>query len=125
MTLQAQGEDGQLVQVNPTNPLSYTITFAADGVLSIQAGCNQVSARYELGSAGAITITPGAATLALCPDDGLGEKFVAALGQVTLLQTDGQSYVFAYPSEDAPVNILMTPVEDSAGQGEDAMTDGG
>ncbi len=116
MTLQAVGEDGQLDQVNPTNPLSYTITFAADGVMSIQAGCNQVSAEYSLGSAGAITITPGAATLALCPDDGLGEKFVAALAQVALLQTDGQSYVFAYPSEDAPVNLLMTPVEDAGGQ---------
>lgn len=124
MTLQVVGEDGQFVQVNPTNPLSYTITFAADGVLSIQAGCNQVSAGYELGSAGAITITPGAATLAACPDDGLGEQFVAALAQVALLQTDGQVYVLAYPSEDTPVNILMTPVEDSAGQGEGAISDG-
>lgn len=116
MTLQTRAEDGKLAQVNPTNPVSYTITFAADGVLSIQAGCNQVNATYSLGSAGAITITPGAAILALCPDDGLGEKFVAALRQVTLLQTDGQSYVFAYPSEDAPVNILMTPVEATGGQ---------
>ncbi|MEZ4769616.1 MAG: serine hydrolase [Caldilineales bacterium] len=123
MTLQALGEDGAFAQVNPTNPLSYTLTFAADGVLSIQAGCNQVNATYSLGSAGAISITPGAATLALCPDDGLGERFVAALAQVALLQTDGQFYVFAYPSEDAPVNILMTPVEDSTGQGESAISD--
>ncbi len=116
MTLQATGEDGNLAQVNPTNPESYTITFGEDGALSIKADCNQVNAEYSLGSAGAITITPGAATLALCTDDGLGEKFVAALGRVTLLQTDSQSYVLANPSEDAPVNILMTPVEDTAGQ---------
>ncbi len=116
ITLQVRGEDGELAQVNPTNPVSYTLTFAADGALTIKADCNQVNAEYVLGSAGAITITPGAATLALCADDGLGEKFVAALGQVTVLQTDGQSYVFAYPSEDAPVNILMTPVADTDGQ---------
>lgn len=116
MTLLMQEEDGSLVQASPTNPVSYTLTFEADGVMSIQAGCNQVDAGYVLGSAGAITITPGAATLAACTDDGLGQRFVAALGRVAVLQTDGQSYVLALPSEDTPVTILLTPVEDAGGQ---------
>ena len=116
MTLIAVEADGTSFQANPETPQNYTLTFGEEGAMSIQADCNQVNAKYSLGSAGAITITPGAATLALCTDDGLGEKFVAALGRVTVFQTDGQSYVFADPSQDTPVSILMTPVEDTDGQ---------
>lgn len=106
-------EEGGVLQVNPEEPQRYTITFAADGAMSIQADCNQVNAGYTLGSAGAITITPDAATLAACTDDGLGEKFVAALGQIILFQTDGQSLVMSNAAESDPVTILMTRVEDA------------
>jgi len=115
MTL-LMAEDGEVLQANPENPQRYTITFAADGAMSIVADCNQVNAGYVLGSAGAITITPDAATLPACTDDGLGEKFVAALGKVIQFQTDGQSLVFGNASESTPVNILMTRAADADGQ---------
>ncbi len=123
MTL-LMAEDSGLQQAKPEDPQSYTITFEKDGAMSIQAGCNQVNAEYVLGSAGAITITPGAAgsgsdgpaTLVQCPDDALGEKFVAALGKITQFQTDGQSVVFGNTSESAPVSVLMTRVGEADGQ---------
>ncbi len=61
---------GTIVGTQPTtvaDPSRYTITFAADGTASIQADCNMVMATYTV-SGGALTIVPGASTMAFCPD---------------------------------------------------------
>ncbi len=77
--------------VNPAqtiaNPENYTITFSPDGAFNAKADCNQVSGTYS--QEGGFTITPGPATLAICDDDGLGERFIQLLSNVTAGGPDG------------------------------------
>ena len=56
----------------------YTITFAADGTASIKADCNMVTAQYTVAGQ-ALTIIPGASTMALCPEDSQDQVFVQQL----------------------------------------------
>lgn len=60
----------------------YTITFNDDGTAAIKADCNNVAATYKTDKAN-ITITPGPSTLVACPDDSLGDKFIAGLSSAT------------------------------------------
>jgi heat shock protein HslJ len=60
---------------------NYTIEFNDDGTFSAKADCNQVAGTYEVVSDGVLTIVPGPATLAACPEDSLGDEYVQALGQ--------------------------------------------
>jgi heat shock protein HslJ len=74
------------------NPENYTIQFAEDGTFSAKADCNQLSGGYETDDAGALTITPGPMTLALCPAESLSDLYVASLGmtQSYEINADGQ-----------------------------------
>jgi heat shock protein HslJ len=67
----------------------YTITFATDGTFQAQADCNTVGGSYTVASGNALTIEPGAATLAFCPDGDLGGLFVNALSTVTTYAISG------------------------------------
>ena len=49
------------------DPSRYTITFAADGTASLKADCNMVTAQYTVAGS-ALSIIPGASTMAFCPD---------------------------------------------------------
>src|SRR3954469_6290673 len=69
--------------------LRYTITFANDGTAAIKADCNQVTASYTTTPGGSITITPGPATLAMCPPDSMGQRFVQALSAVNSYSVNG------------------------------------
>jgi len=87
-------------------PENYTITFGEAGAMTIQADCNQAKAAYTLGAAGALTITPGPATLAACPEGSLGDKFLQDLGKVASFQTDGTSMVLT-ANADGSVALLL------------------
>jgi heat shock protein HslJ len=67
----------------------YTIVFNQDGTATIKADCNQVMADYEATPGGSITITPGASTMAMCPEDSMGTQFVAALGSADSYTVSG------------------------------------
>ena len=75
----------------------YTITFANDGTAEIKADCNQVSATYTTTSGGSITITPGASTLAMCPEDSMGQQFVQALSTVNSYSVNGNQLTLRQP----------------------------
>jgi heat shock protein HslJ len=77
-------------KITPMKPENYTLTIGEGGTLAIKADCNQVQAEYSIGDAGAISIKPGAATLAACADDGMGEKFVQWLGSAVSLEPSGE-----------------------------------
>ena len=74
------------------DPENYTLQFAEDGTFSAKADCNQLSGEYEAGDGGALTITPGPMTLALCPAESLSDIYVASLGltQSYEINADGQ-----------------------------------
>ena len=61
------------------DPSRYTITFAADGTASIKADCNMVTAQYTVAGS-ALSIIPGASTMAMCPEDSQDQLFVQQLG---------------------------------------------
>ena len=83
--------------VPAADSLRYTITFANDGTAAIKADCNQVTATYTTSPGGSITITPGASTLAMCPEGSMGQPFVEALSTVTSYSVNGDSLTLRQP----------------------------
>jgi heat shock protein HslJ len=63
-------------------PARYTVQFLADGNVGIGADCNRAIGSWT-GGAGALDITLGLSTLALCPPDSLAEPFLQALDGVS------------------------------------------
>ncbi|MCB9118312.1 MAG: META domain-containing protein [Caldilineaceae bacterium] len=79
--------------IAPALPENYVIIFGEDGTLAIATDCNQVSAGYAVGVGGALTVTPGASTLAACPDGSIAERFVTWLAAATSFQADSDNLV--------------------------------
>ena len=78
---QTQMNSGDLLR--PDNPANYTLQFMADGSVTIQADCNQVSGTYNTDGS-SLTISPGPSTLAACPEGSLGDQFVANLSAAAI-----------------------------------------
>ncbi len=74
------------------DPENYTIEFKSDGTFSAKSDCNQVSGNYTT-SGSSLTITPGPSTLVACPDDSLGDLFVAGLTATTSYAITGDQLV--------------------------------
>ena len=68
--------------IPPEDQSRYAITFNEDGTAAIKADCNNVAATYTTEET-KITIVPGPSTLAACPGDSLGDKFVVWLSGAT------------------------------------------
>lgn len=64
------------------NPQNYTITFAADNTVAIQADCNQVAGTYTLDS-GSLTIQLGPAPMAFCGEQSIDQFYVRFISQVS------------------------------------------
>jgi heat shock protein HslJ len=77
-------------------PELYTVQFAADGSVAIQADCNRGMANVSLAEDNRITLSPVATTMMLCPDGSLDGRFLSALEQVALyFQKDGDFFLEA------------------------------
>ena len=77
-------------------PELYTVQFAADGSVAIQADCNRGMAHVTLAEDNRITLSPIATTMMLCPDGSLDGRFLSALEQVgTYFQKDGDFFLEA------------------------------
>jgi heat shock protein HslJ/uncharacterized protein YraI len=63
------------------NPENYTLVLQSDGLLSIQADCNQVGGGYGLTNEG-IVLNLGASTRVACGPDSLDQRFLAELAAV-------------------------------------------
>ena len=75
---QAATIDLEVVDID--EPERYSITFAEDGTYTMTADCNEVIGAWSLeDSQLTLTLTPGPATLALCPEPSKGETFVRML----------------------------------------------
>src|SRR5215468_182630 len=62
--------------VTPANRTNYTITFAADGQVSVRFDCNQGTSTWATASKGEIHFAPLAITLAKCPEGSLHDRMV-------------------------------------------------
>ena len=87
-----------LLKTNPPaqsvvpNPASYTVVFAANGEMLIQADCNNARAIYALENE-ALTITLGPVTRAACPPGSLSAEFLTNLSKVGAYLIDGSDLV--------------------------------
>ncbi|MFL5685221.1 MAG: META domain-containing protein [Chloroflexota bacterium] len=104
----------------------YTVTFDTDGTYSGTAACNQIAGTYTT-SGDSLTITPGASSLAFCPqvasDIDFGTIFAHSLTQaathsvtsdtLTITLTDGGTMTFgplqALPSSAHPSGATSLP----------------
>jgi heat shock protein HslJ len=77
--------------VEPANVGRYAIAFVNDGTATITADCNQVTATYATTPGGGLEIVPGASTMAMCPDDSLGQPFVGALSLASSYNVHGNT----------------------------------
>jgi heat shock protein HslJ len=61
------------------DPSRYTVRFNEDGTAVIKADCNDVAGTYTATDEGALAITLGPSTLALCPEDSQDQQFLTGL----------------------------------------------
>lgn len=65
----------------PADPQRFSVTFATNGRVGIQADCNRGSAPFEMDE-GKVAIKSIALTRAICPDPAQADRFVRDLGRV-------------------------------------------
>ena len=80
------------------DPENYTITFNADGTAAIKADCNNVTATYATDGS-SMTITLGASTMAMCPEDSLGTLYTVGLGQVASYAVSGDELTLTFADD--------------------------
>ena len=107
--------------ITVADPTRYTITFNEDGTAVIGADCNQVMATYTVADS-ALTIVPGATTLAMCPPDSQAGPFVMGLGAAAVyFFQDGHLFIDQFASSGtlkfAPVGAADTEAGGGAGEG--------
>lgn len=74
-------ERGEFVLIPEDN--GYSITFLDDGLVTIVASCNTITANYTTGEDGALSIDLGASTLVECPDAPVLEDFMTVIENAT------------------------------------------
>lgn len=100
----------QLTELNGTEYVSAgekpaVISFH-DGKLSADLGGNSISADCKVGKNGALTLTSGASTLMLVPDEIREDEFVSALNSVGSYSIEGD--VISLISKDGNAVIKAT-----------------
>lgn len=112
------------------NPTSYTILFNEDGSANIKADCNSVAASYTINGS-AISIVPGPTTLVACPEDSLGDQFVANLSVAAIyFLLNGDLYLDLFASSGTmrfvaqEIVELPAPVDPNAPRGTVTAPDG-
>jgi para-nitrobenzyl esterase len=79
--------------VAPGDPSKYTVQFAADGSVTVQADCNRGLGTYTVGPE-TLTIEVTGVTRAACPEGSLGDRYLRELGFVrTYLIENGKLYL--------------------------------
>jgi len=99
------------------DPTRYTITFNEDGTAAIGADCNRVTATYTVADS-ALTIVPGASTMAMCPPDSQATPFVSGLSSAAVyFFQDGHLFIDQFASSGTMRFAPATTVEEP-GKGE-------
>lgn len=99
------GSGGKLL--TPEEPSRYTLTFAADGRLVIQADCNRGVGRYL--REGALLATAVAYTRALCPSGPLFDLFTRNLEGVLSLAIENGNLYLTYDGDAGVMIFTASP----------------
>ena len=92
-------------------PEKYTVTFAADGLLTVQADCNTAQGSYTLADPSSITITLGATTLAACAEGSQSEAFLKYLGAANAFAFDGDALGIVVNPDSGAFALEMHPAK--------------
>ncbi|MCC1494532.1 S41 family peptidase [Cognatishimia sp. F0-27] len=93
-----------LEEVEIDAPERYEVTFSEDGGFTMQADCNRVSGDWTLEDS-MLTLTPGPATLALCPEPSRGDAFARIMTSSNAIDFNGEDlYIIA---EDDEYRVLQ------------------
>jgi uncharacterized lipoprotein YbaY len=118
------------------DPTLYTVDFMEDGTVGIKADCNNGSGSFVADEDGAIDITVGAVTLALCAEDSLSDQFIQYLDAAAIyffedgdlfldLPVDSGTLHFAAAEETEAsataklASIALAPVAGGGGEEDD------
>lgn len=118
VTLQWPGftdADGNTVAAE--NPEDYFLVLLPDGTFTFKADCNVGTGVYEYGPDGALTLTPGAMTLAACPEGSQADAFLAFLSDVNgaTVDADGNPTLTTNAGDSATF-VNLGPVEAPPGE---------
>ena len=72
--VQFQSSDG--TTLTPDDRAKYTVTFGADGRVTILADCNRGSGTWSSPEANVLAFTPIASTKAMCPEGSMSDRFL-------------------------------------------------
>lgn len=120
------------------DPSMYTVEFFEDGTVGIKADCNNGSGSYVADEDGAIDVTVGAVTLALCAEDSLSDQFIQYLDAAAIyffengdllldLPVDSGTLRFAAAAEAEAgataklASIALMPVAGGGGEDEEVV----
>ena len=106
------------------DPTRYTITFNEDGTAAVKADCNQVTATYTVTDS-ALTIVPGASTMALCPEDSQDMAFVAGLSSAAVyFFQDGHLFIDQFASAGT-LKLAPAAVAEEPDKGDETLVPAG
>jgi heat shock protein HslJ len=89
---QIQLNDGQVFTADP--PQNYTLEFAANGEVFVQADCNRAIGSFTEGQDNRLNITMGATTLAACPPDSISNDYLRFINEAnSFFFMDGQLFI--------------------------------
>ena len=99
--------NGKGAVVSTTATEKASITFAADGTVSGNTGCNSFSGTYEVDGAKLTIHGDVAATMMACEPDAqaLEQQFLTALGNVTTWERSGQQVTLRGDSGEAQLTL--------------------
>lgn len=92
------------------NPDNYTITFAEDGTVAVQADCNRAGGSYTF-EGDTLTITLGPTTLAACPEGSRGDAFLNYLSTATSLSYEGSNLNIVLNADSGMFLLGFEPAE--------------
>ena len=107
--------------ITAADPTRYTVTFNEDGTAAIKADCNQVTATYTVTDS-ALTIVPGASTLAMCPADSQDAAFLTGLSSAAVFFfQDGHLFIDQFASSGT-LKLAPAATAEEPGKGETGAT---
>jgi C-terminal processing protease CtpA/Prc len=92
-------------------PDNYTLTFAEDGSVAIQADCNRAGGSYTLVEDNTLTLTLGPTTLAACPAGSRSEAFLNYLSEATSLSYEGANLTILLNPDSGAFMLGFAPAE--------------
>ncbi|NTU83134.1 MAG: META domain-containing protein [Chloroflexales bacterium] len=96
---------GATEQFTVEKPASYTLSFGADGALTIKADCNQAAGTYEA-EGGTLTLKLGLTTLVACPAGSRGDQLLKLLSGAALYRFDGANLIIELMADGGTLEFV-------------------